>query len=273
MPDRLAARFKAYESTSEQLLPARLPVILRMDGHAFSKLTEREDFDKPFDERFLEAMHAAATDVLEFCSGAELAYVQSDEISVLLRNDHTEQTEPFLGNRTQKVASLTASRAAVTFNRMANTHGIPTEALFDCRAFVVPYAEVKNYFLWRQNDAFKNCVGTFAYWELRKKYDAKKAHEMLHGLSTNERQELIFQEFGVNPNEIATKWKRGVCIRRVEREQPLREVLAPEKLDELLAQGHVDNPDEVVTRRPWEVDKEIPRFNQEPGYIEAFLPR
>ncbi len=272
MPESLAARIKAYEAASEQILPIRLPVILRMDGHAFSKLTEREDFEKPFDERFLEAMHAAATDVLEFCSGAELAYVQSDEISVLLRNDHTEQTEPFVGNRTQKLASLTASRAAVTFNRVANGHGIPTEAMFDCRAFVVPYAEVNNYFLWRQEDAFKNCISTYAYWELRKKYDATKAHQKLHGLSTNERQELIFQEFGVNPNDIATKWKRGVCIRRVERELPLRDVLAPEKLAELLEKGHVDDPDELVMRRPWEVDTEIPRFNQEPGYIEGFLP-
>jgi tRNA(His) 5'-end guanylyltransferase len=160
----------------------------------------------------------------------------------------------------------------VAFNATSHAEGVRTSALFDCRAFVVPYAEVVDYFAWRQADAFKNCISTYAYWELRKESDAATAHRRLHGLSTNQRQELIFEEFGVNPNDLQTRWKRGVCLRRVERELPLRDVLEPEKLTELLEAGHVEDPDETVTRRPWELDEEIPRFEKDPGYIEAFLP-
>ena len=263
--------FKQYERAAEQVLTRRLPVVLRIDGHCFSRLTE-DAFDKPFDERFGDAMVSAAQSVLEFCAGAEFAYVQSDETSILLRNDHTPKTDALMGNRTQKIASLTASRASVAFNAAARSAGVATDAIFDCRVFVLPYAELTDYFVWRQLDAFKNCVGMFAYWRLREEYGADEAHDRLHGLSTAGQQELIFQKFGVNANDIDARWKRGVGIRRVEKELPLREVVDDEKLDQLLEAGHVDDADETVTRTPWEVDDELPRWEKDPSYFDPFLP-
>ena len=38
---------------------------------------------------FEGAMDAAAMAVIDYCSGAEFCYIQSDEISILLRNDQT----------------------------------------------------------------------------------------------------------------------------------------------------------------------------------------
>src|SRR5690606_6640342 len=147
------------------------PVIIRLDGNSFSRLTRVLKLEKPFDERFNRAMDAAAIAVLEYCSGAQVAYVQSDEITILLRNDQTHETTPFLGNRTQKITSLTAATAAVAFSQaLAAELGLEARdgvrAIFDARVFVVPPAEVNNVFLWRQFDAFKNSVSTYAYWEL-----------------------------------------------------------------------------------------------------------
>jgi tRNA(His) 5'-end guanylyltransferase len=264
-------RFKDYEEASEQVLPARMPVVLRLDGNSFSRLTARDEFDKPFDDQFEGAMNVAAMAVMDYCSGAQVAYCQSDEISILLRNNMSVNTEPFLANRTQKLSSLCAAKASVAFNKENREHSIDTEAVFDCRAFVVPEDDVVNYFLWRQRDAFKNCISSYAHYNLKDKYGRKTAQKMLHGKSTDERQELIYQELGQNPNDLPTRWKRGRCISRENYETTLRESMSESKLEDLLEKGHIEDPDKQVTRSRWEIDEEIPRFGKDRSYITDYL--
>lgn len=162
-------RFKDYEDVSDYKLAARLPIILRLDGNSFSKLTKADAFEKPFDPDFISAMTHAAKAVLDYCSGSCVAYVQSDEISILLRNDQTVNTQPFLANRIQKLVSLCAAKASVEFcDTLRSYKSEWLEAVFDCRAFTVPPSEVNNYFLWRQNSCFTNMIHSYAYWEVKK---------------------------------------------------------------------------------------------------------
>lgn len=273
--DPMGERLKSYERVAENVLPSRLPVIIRLDGNSFSRLTKVLKLEKPFDERFNRAMDAAAIAVLEYCSGAQVAYVQSDEITVLLRNDQTHETTPFLANRTQKIASLTASTASVVFNQvLARELGLDVgdgpQAIFDARVFVVPSAEVNNAFLWRQLDAFKNSVGSVAYWGLVKKYGRKSAQKMLHGKSTAQRQELIFQEFGFNFNDLPAHWKRGRCIVRKTYEVPVADLMPAPQFERLVASGELQ-PGQTTMRSSWVVDRDIPRFNHDKGYIGRFL--
>ncbi|MBB6073346.1 tRNA(His) 5'-end guanylyltransferase [Longimicrobium terrae] len=249
-------RLKRYEALSENVLLPRLPVFLRLDGNSFSKFTARHEFQKPRDMRFEDAMNAAAIRVLEYCSGAQLAYVQSDEITILLRNDQTPATEPFLGNRTQKLASLTAGRASVAFSRRLRDLGIDAEAIFDCRVFVVPPAEVNNVFLWRQLDAFKNAVQGFAYWEIGRLLGRGTTDRLIHGMSTSQLQELIYTRLGINFNDVPTAFKRGRCI-------VPGTSLPPERTG--------PGEGESTGSSRWTVDDEIPLFNRDRGYIERFL--
>lgn len=267
----MATRFKGYEEVSEQILPARLPVIIRLDGNSFSRLTKVTGLQKPFDPRFVEAMDAAATAVLEYCSGAVLAYCQSDEISILLLNDMSVGTEPFLGNRTQKIVSLCAAKASVAFNRVMHGHDIETEAVFDGRVFVVPPSEVVNYFLWRQKDAYRNCIHGYAYHGLADKFGRKMAQKKLHGVSTSGRVDILSQELDVKEGDIPTEFQRGRCISRKTYEVPISEVMPPEKFKELVESGKIDDPDKMVTRSEWEVDREVPKFNEDREYLEKFL--
>src|SRR5690606_15755000 len=50
--DPLGKRMKCYERAAEAVLAPRLPVIIRLDGNSFSRLTRKLRFNKPFDERF-----------------------------------------------------------------------------------------------------------------------------------------------------------------------------------------------------------------------------
>jgi len=238
----LGDRMKDYEKVWANKLPRRLPVMARLDGISFSKLTK--NMTKPHDDLFHRAMVDAATAVVKKSAGSVLAYTQSDEITILLRNNQTFGTEPFLGNKVQKLVSHLAGYATAAFCASSGQ-----SASFDCRAWVNPEAEIVNQFLWRQKDAFKNCVSSVAIHKLREKYGRKTVDEMLHGKTTDERQEIIFKETGLNMNDYPAKYRRGSCIVN-------ESYLHKEVIEDL-----------VCTRKRWVEDTDIPLFSQDPGYI------
>jgi len=266
MADQFSTRMKEYEAVSDVRLTRRLPVILRIDGNSFSKFTKRMKFEKPFDPLFAGAMRYATRRLLEYASGSVLGYTQSDEITLLLRNDQTVDTDPFLGNRLQKICSLMSATATAAFIKfLYDFKNEAHEVAFDCRVYIVPPSEVNNAFLWRQQDAFRNCCQAVAYYGLAEKYGRKTAQKKLHGLDNSGQQEIIFQELGVNMNDYPSAHKRGVCLRRVKTEIPIEKRIGEERARELGKSG------EMVTRSDWDVDTDIPLFNEDTNYIEGLL--
>jgi tRNA(His) 5'-end guanylyltransferase len=112
-------------------------------------------------------------------------------------------------------------------------------AIFDSRVFQVPKDEVNNYFVWRQQDCTRNAIQMLG--------QANFSHKELHGCSCNVIQEKLFSEKGLNFNDIETTKKRGACI-----------------VKETFLVGE-------AKRTRWIVDKEIPIFTQDRGYIEKFV--
>lgn len=259
MKDAFGDRMKLYEAASNTVLPPRLPVILRLDGHGFSKLTERY-FDKPFDPVFEQAMNEAALNVLEFTQ-ALFAYVQSDEITLLLRNDRSRGDAPFLANRIQKLCSLAAAEASVSFVRSSDTRGT-----FDCRAFVVPAYEVNNVFLWRQRDAFKNCIGAVAHYKLVERDGLRVAVRRLAGMSTRERLDLLVAEFGISLADLPLHRQRGRCVERYVEEVAIEQVVPPDKLAQLITEGRIVAGTQVE-RHGIRLNDEIPDFHEDENYI------
>jgi tRNA(His) guanylyltransferase len=185
---------KNYEKFGELILPKDKSIIIRLDGNSFSKLTKNKNFKKPFDDDFRKGMESSLIKTFEY-TGAKIGYSQSDEITLLLSNNG------FLGNRVSKLCSLVASIASNAFNEYFLKDGEFLNAIFDCRAFIVPYEEVNNVFLWRQQDALKNAVYSVAFFGLQEKgYSARKASAYLKGKSMKEKNELIFKELNYNVN-------------------------------------------------------------------------
>lgn len=200
LPDRM----KLYEAASAVYLPRRLPMIVRVDGRAFHGLTR--GMDKPWDLRMRDAMTLTALALVDDMAGAKIAYVQSDEISVLLTDYDALGTQPWFDKSLQKVVSIAAARATLEFNDALALPG--KRGMFDARAFVLPREEVCNYFVWRQQDATRNSVSGLA--------QAHFSHKSLHGLSGAEMQERLFQEKGINWNDCESWAKRGWCVVRGE---------------------------------------------------------
>lgn len=237
MNDPIGDRMKRYERASKSALTWRLPVIVRIDGRAFHTYTR--DCDRPFDESLVAAMNACAAAVCEDAQGAALAYVQSDEISILLHGYRRLGSQPWFDNEVQKIVSISASIAAATMTALSPLiFGEIKLASFDARAFVLPEAEVCNYFIWRQQDATRNALRMVA--------GTHYSHRDLHEKNTSEMQEMLFAK-GVNFNNVPTHHKRGRCVTRGTYE----------------VNG--------ATRYRWTVDNDIPIFTKSRDFIERHL--
>src|SRR5574337_854601 len=84
-----------YEYPYRYVLPNRMPIIVRLDGRAFHTLTA--DMYEPFNAAFINNMAKTAKYLVDHIGTARLAYVQSDEISILLINYNKLNSEPFFG--------------------------------------------------------------------------------------------------------------------------------------------------------------------------------
>ncbi len=193
-----------YENRTRYYLPRRTYTIIRIDGKAFHTYTK--GLKRPFDDKFISDMDETACYLCKNIQGAKFAFVQSDEISILLTDFDTLQTDAWFDGNIQKIVSISASLATAKFNELR-----PNKiALFDSRVFTVPSKEeVANYFLWRQQDTTRNSIlslgqSMFSYNELLN----KKCDEI---------QEMCFQK-GTNWNNLPPKLKIGRFISKVEYE-------------------------------------------------------
>lgn len=215
-----------YENRARIYLPRRSNVILRVDGKSFHTYTK--NLARPFDFAFISDMDNTARYLCRNIMGAKLAFVQSDEISVLITDYDTIDTQAWFDYNVQKMTSVAASMATGEFNRLGFIRifdqedydnlmvNIKTEkvAEFDARVFCIPeFDEVCNYFLWRQLDATRNSIQSSAR--------AYYSHKELIGKNTNQMQEMLFQK-GVNWNDLQPALKRGRIVYRKKEECDIR---------------------------------------------------
>jgi len=199
MADSLGDRMKEkYEDRYRIKLTRRMPVIIRLDGKSFHSVTK--DCIKPFDYVFASTMDATAQALCRGIQGAKCAYIQSDEISILLTDFDKLTTEAWFDYNIQKMVSVSAGMASAYFSCIWNGD---KRGIFDSRTFNIPKEEVCNYFIWRQMDWTRNSVemlarSYFSHNELHKK-NQSDMHEMLHNK-------------GINWADLDGRWKNGQFI-------------------------------------------------------------
>ncbi len=244
----LGDRMKAHENVTRLMLPQRTYTIIRVDGRAFHSYLRHTA--KPFDYEFMDDMSAVAASLCKEISGSAFAYLQSDEISVLLTDFGSVHSEPWFGGSVQKMASIAAAAATAALGERRQGH-----PMFDGRVFTIADpVEVANYFLWRQRDAVRNSVSMAA--------QAHFPHKRLHGLNGGQMQELLWQEKGVNWNDYPDRAKRGsVCVRQAREE----DVTYTDKRTGTEATIR-------AVRSRWECEA-APHFTAQPGsWLAAVIP-
>jgi tRNA(His) guanylyltransferase len=157
--DEHGNRMKGYEEQHEVRLNVHQPIYVRIDGRTFSTFTR--DMQKPFDSYLSDAMVFTAEHIL-LKTGAYVAYVQSDEISLLYKAKTPESSVIFDG-RVMKMTSVLASMAAAKFGTLMDSGHRARFPHFDARVCQLPSdMEAANMFLWRYKDATRNAVSMVA---------------------------------------------------------------------------------------------------------------
>ncbi len=202
--DDLDKKMRVYEQSIDQTVLNELYLVARLDGRNFSRLTKEAcNFEAPFDERFRNMMIATVKRLMDCGFRIIYGYTESDEISLLFhRNENT------FGRKVRKYNSILAGMASATFSLEL---GQPVA--FDCRLVPLPNVElVKDYFLWRQEDAHRNALNAHCYWMLRKEGESvESATSLLEGKSVSYKNELLFSR-GINFDKLPSWQKRGVGI-------------------------------------------------------------
>lgn len=197
--DSLGNRMKDfYENRTRYFLPRRTFTIIRLDGKAFHSYTR--GLIKPFDDQFIKDMDETACYLCKNIQGSKFAFVQSDEISILLTDFDNITTDAWFDGNIQKITSISASLATAKFNELR-----PGKiALFDSRVFTIPTrSEVQNYFIWRQQDTVRNSIQSVA--------QSLFSHRELNNKNTSELQDMCMNK-NINWNDFEPKYKRGRLI-------------------------------------------------------------
>lgn len=238
---QIGDEMKGKEKAVESRLPHVGYAIIRVDGRAFHTLTR--GMQKPMDQWFIAAMDNAAKRAMEGV-GAVAAYVQSDEISLIV-DPHGKRQDvlPFDG-RVEKLVSLSAASAAVGFyeyysqlktNALYGIFGnlaaqepvdgdyaivsddrittvLASRPQFDSRVISLETVdEVRDYLTWRRMDCMKNAVSSYA--------QAQFSPSQLKGKSTDERWQMLSDVRGVDfkiPD--SEYWGRLLMETRVEKD-------------------------------------------------------
>lgn len=208
-----------YRSLTDYKILPNSNVIAMVDGRAFSRLIKNR-FNLPFDDNFIRMMNETAKYVCENVQGCKIAYVQSDEISFLITDYDTPESDSFFGYRLCKMQSIIASLATAKFNQLytilrlrknyenlgfecADTIYTISDALnclaetplaqFDCKVWAVPSAnDAYAWFLYRQIDCIRNSKQQTAQTYI--------PHQRLTGLNTNQQIEYLKTEKGIDWN-------------------------------------------------------------------------
>ena len=284
--DDLGTRMKEYEKRNQYYLQKRTPVAIRVDGRSFHTFTK--GFKRPFDDILMKSMQETAKYMCENIQGAKLAYVQSDEITIILTDYDTLETDCWFNYRTDKLCSISASMATMAFNRVfvknvdewgrltfpnwdeggtneevdvdllklndAYQRAIGKGAMFDARCFNIPKEEVTNLIYWRQLDATRNSIQMVG--------QANFSHKELQNKSCNDIQDMLHEQKGINWNDYPTVCKRGTaCIKN-------RKII--EYLDEFKVTAKL--MDSTKNENSWIIDTEMPILKGEDrAYVDDLI--
>ena len=271
--DALGVRMKEkYEMRARSYLTPGVPVAIRIDGKAFHTFTK--GFKKPFDRVLMTSMQKTMQYLCQNIQGCVFGYTQSDEITLILIDYQTIDTDCWFGYQVQKVCSIAASMATMAFNRffaneVANEimewrcgftpqsceiqekekmyqerlkSATNKGAMFDARCFNIPKEEVANLIYWRQLDATRNSIQMVG--------QANFSHKKLQNKSCNQIQDMLMVQKGINWNDLPVNQKRGSCC----------------------IKKQCEDSNESMMRTYWYIDNNIPIFKgTDREYIDKLI--
>ena len=288
--ENLKDKCEYFRSLTDYKLTPNSYVIAMLDGRAFSRLIKNK-YKKPFDENFMRYMNEVAIYLCKNIQGAKFAYVQSDEISILITDFETPETDAPFGYRICKLQSLLAAMATGRFNQLVLADEIRARsydtrqfdtgdtiydvkdcldivenmklAEFDCKVWNAPdYNTAYCHFLWRQNDCTRNSKQQAAQTYL--------SHKELMGLECDEQIAKLLKEKDVDWNAYSDGEKYGRLVFKEKR--VFKHLVADTETRGLAGADVTFMKEEEYIRNVWSTHNATP-FGEENNVIRTLIPK
>lgn len=199
---------KKFEQDPE-ILPCTW-IVVRIDGQAFTRFCQVHQLEKPNDVQCLMTMNRAAKEVCLKFNEIVLAYGQSDEYSFVI-----PPKSNFFNRRSLKITSTIGSYFTSCFVMYWNCNlALQYPPAFDARTVCYPNFEVLlDYLRWRQADCHVNNLYNTVFWAIVKSAGSEKdAHMRLKGTSSAQKNQILFEEFGINYNSLHEMFRKGTVL-------------------------------------------------------------
>ncbi|XP_059642588.1 tRNA(His) guanylyltransferase 2-like [Cornus florida] len=269
---------KSFEIEDEVMLPNL--IVIRVDGCNFGRFSEIHDFEKPNDEKALNLMNSCATAVLEEYPDVVFSYGFSDEYSFVFKKE-----SKFYQRRASKMLSLIVSFFTSVYVTKWK-YFFPQKELkfppsFQSRVITCASMEVLQVYLaWRQNECHtKNQYGTCLWMLIRCGKAEKEAQEILKGTQKQEKNELLFQQFGINYKKLPSMFRQGSCVLKTQAEDIVKYKDNGTPVRRLRKKVIVVHSENIAARSFWSehscLIKELGYFGEDinkikPEYVKSF---
>jgi len=210
-------RLQKYEyQFNTEILP-KIPLLIKIDAKNFSQLSK--DIEKPFCIKTMKLFTDTTLNLVRKIPGVYFAYQYSDKIFLALRNDQSNDSEPWMKNDIQKissyVSSYTTNKFLFNFWNMTDRPDIDNEIIFDCNVFGVPnITELINYLVFRQFKCYHYSINNAIMHYASKKYK-EEVSKYLENKGIDERKNLLKSEFGINFENYPEFYRLGMSFYKI----------------------------------------------------------
>jgi tRNA(His) guanylyltransferase len=252
MAQTLQHRQLAYENSYRQNIISRIPVIIKIDGRSFTRVTHNTS--KPFCQRTMALLNHTMVALAKQIDGVIFGYQYSDKIILVLRNDRSPDETPWFGNCTQKMSTSAASMATYEFMTqmwgMDNPPDLDGAITFSAHAFGVPsIKEVINYLLYRQFRCIQSAVDEAVRSVLWSRYGSE-THSILEDKDINDRKQIL-DEAGFEFDSLPSAFRHGSAT--------------------YLAPAFFSTTHGQITRHKWISDFNVPLFNDSKEWLNTII--
>jgi tRNA(His) guanylyltransferase len=253
----MASSFKQrchdYENAYDFNIIGRIPVIVKLDGKSFTKITN--DVDKPFCLKTCVLFNKTMYSLVKQIEGIVFAYQYSDKIIFILRNDKKQNTELWFGNKIQQISSYVSSLATYEFMnnlwQMDNPPSLNGVIAFTCHVFgISDISEAANYLIYKQFRSLQNAIDQSIYSLFEERYGADETASLLNGKDTKDREQLL-ENAGIDFNKLPVIFRHGTAS-----------YLIPQIIN--INSGQ-------VTRHEWTIDNNLPLFAKNREFLMTIL--
>lgn len=220
----------------DRILP-NIWIVVRVDGKGFHRFSQKHNFAKPNDERgesriafkppstthplpllALNLMNHAAIGVMQEYRDIIMAYGESDEYSFVFRKS-TDAYKRRQSKLLTYVVSQFTSTYVMNWSKWfpAATDTLQYAPTFDARVVLYPTDEnLRDYLSWRQADTHVNNLYNTTFWSLvlHGGLTNQQAEERLRGTLAADKNEILFQEFNINYNQVDPMLRKGTILLR-----------------------------------------------------------